>query len=191
MLKLRNIRARHIHQRRIRIHYASRDERLHSEMVVFNSGQSLQVAPRKHQRTKVVVDGPEEGFCGRMMEAGCADVGISAVAIDAHVVSEDGSAGGAERFDGEDVAFLHALGSFCLDERDLLVAVDLVAKDVVAGDVADGFDGDGFVVEDDFVGFHDFLDCGADFGDAGIDAGFLRERVRVAFECLEMKLCLL
>lgn len=107
------------------------------------------------------------------MQACSAHVLVATVSIYAYVVFENRFPCGAERFDGEDVAFLHALGSFRLDKGHLFVAMDLVAEDIVAGDVADCFDGYSFVVECYFVRLHYFLDGGADVVDAGVDAGFL------------------
>ena len=107
------------------------------------------------------------------MQASRVGMLTASVAVDADVVSQIGFSCATERFDGEDVAFLHALVGLGLDEGDLLVTVDTVAEDVVAGDVADGFDGDCFAVEFDFVALHYFLDGFTDVVDSGVNACFL------------------
>ena len=98
---------------------------------------------------------------------------IAPVAVNPDVLSGRASAGTAERFDGEDIAFLHALVGSRLDEGDLFVAVDVVAEDIVAGDAADGFDGDSLAVEFDFVALHHFLHYLAHMIHAGVDTSFL------------------
>ena len=105
------------------------------------------------------------------MKTSSAGMLIAPIAVNSHVISEISFASAAEGFDGEHIAFFHALGSSGLDKGDLFVAMDLVAQDVMACDVADCFDRDGFAFEGDFVGFHDFLHGGAELGDAGVDAG--------------------
>ena len=98
---------------------------------------------------------------------------IAPVAVNSYVISEISFASGAEGFDGEHIAFFHALGCPSLDEGDLFVAMDLVAQDVMASDVPNRFDRDDLSVELDFVALHYFLDCLTDVIDPGIDAGFL------------------
>lgn len=172
MLKLRDIRARNIDQRPIGMNNPIRDKRAHAEMVLLHSN-TLQVPPGKDQRPKILVNRLQQRPGGGVMKTRSAGMLVAPVAVDPDVVSEISFAGAAESFDGEDLAFFHALRGRRLDEGDLFGAVDLVAQDVVAGDVADRFDGDGLAVELDFVALHDFLDGRADVVDSGVDASFL------------------
>ena len=66
-----------------------------------------------------------------MMKASGVDILIATIAIDSDVVSQVSSSSTAEGFDGENVAFFHALSGFAFHERYLLVAMNLVAQDVV------------------------------------------------------------
>lgn len=175
MLKLRDVRARDIHQRSVGVYEAVRDQRPHPEVVVLHPRDTFQVPPGEDQGPEILVDGLEQRLRGGVMKArrGGTDVLVAPVAVHAHVVPGVAFAGAAEGFDGEDVAFLHALADSGFHEGDLLVAVDAVAQDVVTGDVPDGFHGDGLPAEGDFVAFHHFLDGRADVVHSGVDAGFL------------------
>ncbi len=107
------------------------------------------------------------------MKTSSAGMFIAPVTINSYIISEISFARAAERFDGEHIAFFHALGSLGLNEGDLLVAVDLVAQDVVASEISNRFDRDDLSVELNFVALHYFLDCFADVVHPGIDASFL------------------
>jgi hypothetical protein len=100
---------------------------------------------------------------------------IATIAIDTNVICQPAIACGAKGLDGKDIAFLHALVCLGLDERDLLVTVNLVAKDVVASDVLNCFDGNGLAAEFDLVALHYLLDILADLVNPGVDASFLRQ----------------
>lgn len=108
------------------------------------------------------------------MEAGSASVLIAPVAVDSYIVSDISFAGAAESFDGEHIAFLHALVGLGLDEGDLFVAMDLVAEDVVACDTTSRSDGNGLSVELDLVALHHFLDGFADVVYPSVNPGFLQ-----------------
>lgn len=172
MLKLRNIRARNIHQRLVVVDNAFRDERLHAKMIVLHT-QMLQIASGEHQRPEVLINRLEQSPSRPGSHVRGIDVLDAAIAIDSNIISDASPARAAESFDGENVAFFHALIGHRLDEGDLLVSVDFVAQDVVACEAADCFDGDGLAFQLDFVAFHCFLDDLADVVDAGVDAGFL------------------
>lgn len=98
---------------------------------------------------------------------------IKPVAVNTYVISDIGFASGAESFDGEYIAFLHALGGSGLDEGNLFVAMDFVAQNVMTAKVPKRFDRDGLSVELDFVALHYFLDFPTDVVYPGINASFL------------------
>lgn len=108
-----------------------------------------------------------------MVKTSSAGMVIAPVAVYSYVISEISFASAAEGFDGEHVAFFHALVGLGLDEGDLFVAMDLVAQDVMASNVPNRFDRDGLSVELEFVALHYFLDCLTDVINPGIDASFL------------------
>lgn len=137
--------------------------------------QPLQVSPTEHQGAEIGVDSLQQGLRrGRNICGG--DIFLPTVPVDANVVVEISFASAAERFDGEDLAFLHALGTTILDEWDLLPTVNLVAEDVVTADTSDCPDGLGLAVDLDLVALHDFLDCCADVRNGGVDTGLLQTR---------------
>lgn len=130
MFKLRNIAPRHVHQRRILLHNAPINQRLHAEMILLHT-QPLQVAPRKYQRAEVVLDDLEQRLRGCVVQVAAIRVGRGeAVAVYAGGVADRAPAGAAEGFDGEDVALFHGLGGAGFDEGDLFVAVDFIAEDL-------------------------------------------------------------
>ncbi len=98
---------------------------------------------------------------------------IAFVAVNSYVVSEISFASAVEGFDGDHLAFFHALGGLGLDEGDLFVAMDFVAQDVMASDIPNCFDRDDLSTELDFVALRYFLDWLADVIHPGIDASFL------------------
>jgi hypothetical protein len=172
MLKLCDIRARNIDQRSIGLNNAIRDERSHAKVVILHSN-ALKVTPGEDQSSEVLIDRLQQRLGGGMMKTSSAGMLIAPVAVNSYVVSEISFASAAEGFDGEHVAFFHALGGSGLDERHLFVAMDLVAQDVMASDVPNRFDRDDLSVELDFVALHYFLDCLTDVIHPGIDASFL------------------
>jgi len=111
------------------------------------------------------------------MKTSSAGMLIAPVAVNSYVISEIGFASAAEGFDGEHIAFFHALGGSGLDEGDLFVAMDLVAQDVMASDVPNRFDRDDLSVKLDFVALHYFLDCLTDVIHPRIDASFLEPSI--------------
>lgn len=173
MFKLRNVRPRDINKWRIGLNNTTIDKRAHTKMVALDPRDTFELATGKDQSTKVFVNGLEKRFRGCVVQASRVGVLTASVAIYTDVVSQIGLPCATERFDGEDVAFLHALVGLGLDEGNLLVAVDAVAEDIVAGDVADGFDGDCFAVEVDLVTLHYFLDGLTNVVDPGVNACLL------------------
>lgn len=147
MLKLRNITPRHIHERRISLHNPRLHQSPHPQMIILPALHTLQISLRENYSAEILLDDLEQRLCCLMMNPRLIHSILQSVSVDAVAVAQDASARGAECFDGEDVAFFHALGGVGGDEGDLLGAVDAVVEDVVAGDVAHGFDGDGFVGE--------------------------------------------
>lgn len=107
------------------------------------------------------------------MKTSSAGMLIAPVAVNSYVISDISFASAAEGFDGEHIAFFHALSGSGFDEGDLFAAMDLVAQDVMASDVPNRFDRDDLSVELDFVALHYFLDCLTDVIHPGIDASFL------------------
>ena len=172
MLKLCDIRAGNVDQRSIGLNNAIRDERSHAEVVILHSN-ALKVTPGKDQISEVLIDRLQQRLGGGMMKTSSAGMLIAPVAVNSYVISDISFASAAKGFDGEHIAFFHALGGSGLDERDLLVAMDLVAQDVMATDVPNCFDRDDLSVELDFVALHYFLDCLTDVIHPGIDASFL------------------
>ena len=172
MLKLCDIRARNIDQRCIGLNNAIRDERSHVEVVILHSN-ALKVTPGEDQSSEVLIDRLQQRFGGGTMKTSSAGMLIAPVAINSYVVADISFASAAEGFDGEHIAFFHALGGSGLDERDLFVAMDLVAQDVMASEIPNRFDRDDLSVEFDFVTLHYFLDCLTDVIHPGIDASFL------------------
>jgi len=172
MLKLCDIRARNIDQRSIGLNNAIRDERSHVEVVILHSN-ALKVTPGEDQSSEVLIDRLQQRLGGGTMKTSSAGMLIAPVAVNSYVVSNISFASAAEGFDGEHIAFFHALGGSGLDEGDLFVAMDLVAQDVMASDIPNRFDRDDLSVELDFVALHYFLDCLTDVIHPGIDASFL------------------
>ena len=172
MLKLCDIRARNINQRSIGINNAIRDERSHAEVIILHSN-ALKVTPGEDQSSEVLIDRLQQRLGGSIMKTSSAGLLIAPVAVNSYVISEISFASAAEGFDGEHIAFFHALGGSGLDERDLFVAMNLVAQNVMASDVPNRFDGDDLSIELDFVALHDFLDCLTDVIHPGINASFL------------------
>jgi len=172
MLKLCDIRARNIDQRSIGLNNAIRDERSHAEVVILHSN-ALKVTPGEDQSSEVLIDRLQQRLGGGMMKTSSAGMLIAPVAVNSYVISDITFASAAEGFDGEHVAFFHALGGSGPDEGDLFVAMNLVAQNVMASDVPNRFDRDNLSVELDFVALHYFLDCLTDVIHPGIDASFL------------------
>jgi hypothetical protein len=132
MLELRNIRPRDVDQRLVALHNTLFHQRFHPKMVVPDS-KMLKVPPREHQRPEILVNSLEQSLRRRHPHARRINILVAAVAIDACIFSDSTPASTAEGFDGEDVAFFHALVGLGFDEGDLFVAVDSIAQDVVAG----------------------------------------------------------
>ena len=149
-----------------------RDERSHAEVVILHSN-ALKVTPGEDQSSEVLIDRLQQRRGGGMTKTSSPRMLIAPVAVNSYVISEISFASGAEGFDGEHIAFFHALGGLGLDEGDLFVAMDLVAQDVMASDVPNRFDRDGLSVKLDFVALHYFLDCLTNMIYLGIDASFL------------------
>ncbi len=182
MLKLCDIRARNIDQRSIGLNNAIRDERSHAKVVILHSN-ALKVTPGEDQSSEVLIDRLQQRLGGGMMKTSSAGMLIAPVAVNSYVISDITFAGAAKGFDGEHIAFFHALGGSGLDEGDLFVAMDLVAQDVMASDVPNRFDGDDLSVELDFVALHYFLDCLTDVIHPGIDASFLGVYLALQTSC--------
>jgi hypothetical protein len=68
MFKLRDIRARNIHQWRIGLHDPVLDERMHTKIVVLRS-DALKVSAREHQRPEVLIDRFQQRLGRRMMQS--------------------------------------------------------------------------------------------------------------------------
>ena len=189
MLKLCDIRARNINQRSIGLNNAIRDERSHAEVVTLHSN-ALKVTPGEHQSSEVLIDRCQQRLGGGMMETSSAGMLVAPVAVKSYVISDISFASAAEGFDGEHIAFFHALGGSGLDERDLFVAMDLVAQDVMASNVPKRFDRDDPSVELDFVALHYFLDCFTDVIHPRIDASFLGVYLALQTPCRAYSLTL-
>ncbi len=189
MLKLCDIRARNIDQRSIGLNNAIRDKRSHAEVVVLHSN-ALKVTPGEDQSSEVLIDRLQQRLGRGMMKTSSAGMLIAPVAVNSYVIPEISFASAAEGFDGEHIAFFHALGGSGLDEGDLFFAMDLVAQDVMASDVPNRFDGHDFSVELDFVAFHYFLDCLTDVIHPGIDASFLSVYLALQTPCREYSITL-
>jgi hypothetical protein len=172
MLKLCDIRARNIDQRSIGLNNTIRDERSHAEVVILHSN-ALKVTPGEDQSSEVLIDCLQQRLGGGMMKTSSAGMLIAPVAVNSYVISDITFASAAEGFDGEHIAFFHALGGLGLDKGDLFIAMNLVAQDVMASDVPNRFDRDDLSVELDFVALHYFLNCLTDVIHPGIDASFL------------------
>jgi hypothetical protein len=172
MLKLCDIRARNIDKWPIGLNNATRDERSHAEMVILRS-KALKVAPREYQSSEVLIDRLQKRLGGGMMKTSRAVMLIAPVAVNSYVISEISFASSTESFDGEHIAFFHALVGLGLDEGDLFGAMDLVAKDVMASNAPNRFDRDGLSVKLYFIALHNFLDYLTDMINPGIDASFL------------------
>lgn len=182
MLKLCDIRARNIDQRSIGLNNAIRDERSHAEVVILHSN-ALEVTPGEDQSSEVLIDRLQQRLSGGMMKTSSAGMLIAPVAVNSYVISDITFASAAEGFDGEHIAFFHALGGPGLGEGYLFVAMDLVAQDVMASEVPNRFDRDDLSVELDFVALHYFLDCLTDVIHPGIDASFLGVKLALQTPC--------
>lgn len=172
MFKLCDIRARNIDQRRIGLNNAIQDERFHAKVVMLHA-KALKVTSGEDQSSEVLVDRLQQRLSGGMMKPSSAGMLIAPVAVNSYIISEITFASAAEGFDGEYIAFFHALGCLGLDEGDLFVAMDLVAQDVMASYAPNRFDRDDLSIELDFVALHHFLDCPTDVIDPGVDPSFL------------------
>ena len=82
---------------------------------------------------------------------------ISPIAVNPNTVSEKSRASASKGFDGEHIAFFHALGGSGLDKGDLFATMDPVPQDVMASDVPNRLDRNNFSVELDFITLHYFL----------------------------------
>lgn len=173
MLELSDVRSWYIDQGRIVLNNATSNERFHTQMVVLDS-QTLEIAPGEDQRPEILVDGLEKRLCGCVLQASRADMLITTISVDTDIIHQIAIASGTEGFDRKDVAFSHALACLSLDERDLLVAMNLVAQNVMASDVLDCFHRNGLAIEFDLVTFHHFLDVPADLVNPGVYAGLLQ-----------------
>lgn len=174
MLELCDMRARDVKQRSIGLDDAARDERSHVEMVIFHSN-AFEIMPRENQSPEVLINGLQKRLSGRTKDTSSADMLVTSVTIDAHIVSEIAFTSGPECLDSKYVAFFHALTGGCLDKRDLLVTVNLVGQDVVTAKVPNRFDRNRFLVEFDFIALHYLLNSLADVIHPGIYASFLCE----------------
>eukprot|EP00051_Salpingoeca_urceolata_P026742 m.478437 g.478437 ORF g.478437 m.478437 type:complete len:506 (-) comp21144_c0_seq1:1661-3178(-) len=90
-----------------------------------------------------------------------------------HVFCDVATTGGAECFDGKDLAFLHARGFSSLDDRHGLARVNPKVADRVAIQVANCFHWVRLAVEFDLVRFHRFLNSLANVTKAHINASRL------------------
>lgn len=172
MLGLCDIRARNIDQRPIALNNAIRDKRPNAEVATLHSN-TLEVTLGEDQSSEVLIDRLQQRLGGGAMKTNSASMLIAPVAVNSYVISDISFASTAEGFDGEHIAFFHALGGSDLDEGNLFVAMDLVAQDIVASDVPDRFDRNDLSGELDFVTLHYFLECFTGVVRPGIDASFL------------------
>ncbi len=172
MLKLSDIGARNIDQWSIGLDNAIRDERFHAEVVIFHSN-ALKITPGEDQSSEILIDRLQQRLSGGMMKTSSAGMLITPIAVNSYVVSEISFPSAAKGFDGENIAFFHALSGSGLDEGHLFVAMDLVAQNVVASDISNRFDRDDLSIKLHLVTLHYFLDCLTDVIYPGIDASFL------------------
>ena len=172
MLKLSNIGARNIDQRSIGLDNAIRDERFHAEVIILYSN-ALKEMSGEDQSSEVLIDRLQQRLRGGMMKTSSTGMLIAPIAVNSYVVSEISFPSAAKGFNGEHIAFFHALGGLGLDEGDLFVAMDLVAQNVVASDVSNRFDRDNLSIKLHLVTLHYFLDCLTDMIYPGIYASFL------------------
>lgn len=126
MLKLRDIRAGNINQRRILLHDLPLNQLPHTKLPPLNP-QPLQIRLRKNQRSEIPLNNLKQRLRTLVPQTSSTNTFIATIAINANVIDDVTIASGAESFDGEDVAFFHALGGGSCDEGDLFIAVDTVA----------------------------------------------------------------
>ena len=184
MLELRRVTPLDITQRRIALHDPTLDQIIQAQQVLLLP-QPIQIPATKGNRAEILLDHAEQAAGGGDAERDVGRVGAERVVADLGGIVEDvaAAADGAEGLDGEDLVLLHLGGLVAaFDDGDGLAAVDRVWDDVVPVEVADRFDRVGLPVERDFVGFHGFLDRGADIAEADVDAGFANAGVGGFFD---------
>jgi hypothetical protein len=93
--------------------------------------------------------------------------------INTHSISKIAPSRASESFDGKNLSLFHLSIARVLNERNLLITVDLILLDIMPSNVADGFDGVGFASDFDLIALHDFLDRGAYITHACINSGCL------------------
>lgn len=157
--------------------------------MVFLHPETLKVPTAEDKASEIGVDRFQK-ILGRGKTQVCTgDIGVSSVAIDAHlksismakhieqtktyIIVENAFAGTSKCFDGEDFTLLHLVRPVVLDERDLFATMDIILKDVMPGDIPDGFHRVGLSGDFDLVAFHDFLNRRADFTHSGVNASML------------------
>lgn len=88
---------------------------------------ALKITPGEDQGSKIFIDRPQQRLGRSMMKTSGAGMLIAPVAVNSQVTPGMSFASAAERFDGEHIAFFHALGGLGLDEGNLFVPMDFVA----------------------------------------------------------------
>jgi len=182
MLKLCDIRVRNIDQRFIELNNVIRDERSHAEVVILHFN-ALKVTPGEDQSSEVLIDRLQQRLDEGMMKISSAGMLIALVAVNFYVISDITFVSAAKDFDGEHIAFFHALSDSSLDEENLFVVMDLVAQNVMISDVPNRFDEDDLSIELDFVALHYFLNCLTDVIHSGIDVSFLSVYLALQTSC--------
>lgn len=176
MLKLCNIRARYIDQWSVALDDSILDEGSHTEMVVLHS-DTLKIAPGEDDGSKVLINLLQKRFGGRVVETSGADILITPITVDTHIVIHVAFSSGGKGFDGKDFTFFHTLIGLSLVEGDLLASMDMVAENIVASDVTNCFDRDDLAIKLNFVALHHFLDILTDVVHASIDASLFQSSI--------------
>lgn len=173
MLKLCNIRARYIDQWPVAFDDSILNEGSHTEMVVLHS-DTLKIAPGEDDGSEVLIDLLQKRFGGRVVETSGADIFITPITVDTHIVIHVAFTSGGKGFDCKDFTFFHALIGLGLVEGDLLASMDMVAENIMASNVTNCFDRDDLSVKLNFVALYHFLNSLTDVVHASINAGFLQ-----------------
>ena len=146
--------------------------------------QPVQIPSAERQRAKVLVNAAQQRLCARHPQRACS-TGVAGVVADLEIIAHVALASRAERLNGKRLALFHLGVVGALDDRDRLCAVDAVLANIVTSQVTDSLDGVRGAIDLAFVRLHDFLDRGANVGDAHVDACLADASVGGVFDCVD------
>jgi hypothetical protein len=156
--------------------------------------KALKITATKHQGPEIGIDRLKERLCRQEAEICSRNIGISPVAIDAHlylkikiqnltqgfatrsethIVFHMSFASTPESFNGKNLSFLHLGAAGVFDKWHLLVSMNVILLDIMARDVSNRFYRKCLPSYLNFVTLHDFLDSSTNITYPRINACFL------------------